>query len=214
MEPDSSPPPRRVRSGGVTVLCVLTLVLGALGGLAVLQTLASLALQSLGSSMPASAGPGVSPEMLEVQTQLEAATRAISRRFLPFIAVSTVLQLVLCTAFMFGGVQTLRLRPSGPTTLRRFFLAGLLIEPLRTLLGCWMIYVNFSTLQPFMGRMMAASSKGQPMPPGISQFMSQFMIVVGIATIVASVIWFVAKCTFFLWAKNYLNRPEVQAQFK
>jgi hypothetical protein len=206
--PVAAAPPR---PAGLTTVCVITIVLSSLGLLTALQSVASMGMQSFN---PGAAAGGAPPELVQIQQDMEAATRAIMRRFLPLMIAALVLQLGLCAGLLYGSIQTLRLRETGRKVLSWTYAAGLAIEPLRTALGCVVIYESFGVMQPFMTKMMNASSGGKPMPANVSQIMGQFMYIAGIASIVISIIWLLAKSGFFLWALAYLRRPQIRSLFQ
>lgn len=208
-----SPAPGPERPSGLTALCVLTLVLGALGISFALLSLLTLVVHLAGGATFA-AGPGMTPEMAELQNEMQAATAAVVTKYLPYSLAGLALQIGLCAAFIYGGVQTLRLREPGRGVLLKAFVAALVIEPIRTVLLVLNTYDSYTVTQPFMARMMDPAAAPGPAPPAqLSAVMGQVMLLLMIATIIFYIVWLLAKCGYFLWARSYLRQSEIARLF-
>ncbi len=211
--------PSADRPTALTALCVITLVLAALGLLTALQSCAGLAMNFATPSAVAAGPAGLNPELAEmqaVQMEMQAATRQLTMQWLPLTLPCQLLQFGLCLGLGFGAIQSLQMRANGRQTLLWSFRCGMVIEPIRTVIYSFASYQMLDAIQPFMGRMMNAQAPAGPgkAPPQLEEMVSSLVMVVGIASIIWFAIWLLLKLGFFYWSLSYLRREEVERMFR
>lgn len=210
------PPPLELAAGpprllptGLKAICIIAIVLGALGTLASFGGLVSLALnQSIirGFGLPGQSGAGEQAEQLQEELQREVV--AIGAKYLPFTAATVILRLVAGLLLLVGGILTLKLASTG----RWLLLAGCSVAILYELVGTVLQVVVQTQTLPMVGKsleaMLQRSGQGQ-IPPGLGQILLVSMYVMLGVTLVTVLV----KIVFYVVSIVYLKKSTVAARF-
>ncbi len=206
---EPAPVPHRLLPTGLKAICIIAIVLGALGTLASCGGLVSLAVnQSIitGFGLPGQSGADEQGEQLQEELQREVV--AIGAKYLPFTAATVILRLVAGLLLLVGGILTLKLVGTGRWLLLTGCTVAILYELVRTVLQ---VVVQTQTL-PMVGKSMEAmlqrSGQGQ-IPPGFGQVMLVFMYVMLGVTLVTVLV----KIVFYVVSIVYLKKSAVAARF-
>jgi hypothetical protein len=202
------------RTGGLTALCVLALVAGALGLLSglsgVLNLLAGEKLQRAILQVQPAANPG----MQDAQKVMQEELAAVMMRYRTFHWVQAACQLLLSTMMISGAILALLLKPAGRSLLLTSLIVALLFVPVQSTLGGLMLQKSGPIMEKSMERMAKqAAPPGARQPPGLNEMMGalgrvmvimQWIMLVGLALV---------KCIFYLFGVWYLTRPAVAELF-
>jgi hypothetical protein len=206
-------PPAGYRPGGLTSVCIIAIVLGVLGFLTGSLTLvtqaASNQLQQLQSQWGAA---GASPQVRDVQAEMNAKSMAIMNRFRLVNVLLGLAQLGLCAALVIGGVRTLRLNERGRKLLFIACSLAMLFELTRAVPTVLMQLENMALMADYFPRVMEAS-----VPSGQSQqvaefakMMTRFSLIMGWVILFG---WLSMKLAFYGSSAYYLTRPKTKALF-
>jgi len=193
---------------GLKAICIIAIVLGALGLATSCGGVVQLAVgESLQSAFNMPAGPGIDPELARAQQEMQAEIVKIGRQNLPLKIVAAVLHILSALGLLVGGIMTLRLSRTGRSILLAGCGAAILYELLQTVLGVMDQLTMMPIVQKFFDQGMPPGA-GE-MPPAFGQFMAAG-VVVGIAF---TVIFALVKLAFYLFSVIYLQRKHVVAHF-
>jgi hypothetical protein len=203
----SSTATRQPLPTGLKAICIIAIVLGAIGtflscmgfaGLAVNQSFAG------GFGFPAGGGGG---QAQEAQQELQEGIAAIQQEFLPFSIAIVSFHLVAGLLLTIGGILGLKAIPAGRTTLVIGFIAAIVYEVSQATLNGIVQTKTIPLVQRSMEQML--QGPGQPgMPQGAGQLMVGVMFVIlGITMITVLV-----KIAFYAYSLYYLNRKDIVAR--
>ena len=198
------------RPGGLTALCILAIVLGALGVLTGLGGIAAVALQGPMQDAVAHLQP---QQDADVQQKLMEESREFARQHAVRNGVLAGLRLLVASGLLTGGILTLRLRPYGRKILLIALASGIGFE----IAQLWPAVEAI----PFTQRAMELSMEGQQKQAQgngkNAQDAAAMMRVMAkaIAAMQVMVIagMFLAKAGFYGFGLWYLTRPHVAALF-
>ena len=202
------------RTGGLTTLCVLALVAGALGLLSgfsgVVNLLAGEKLQQAILQVQPAANPGMQDAQQEMQEELA----AVVTRYRTFHWIQAACQLALSTIMISGAILALLLNPAGRFLLLTSLIAALLFVPVQSLFGGLMLQKTGPIMQKSMERMAKqAAPPGARQPPGFNEIMGAFGRVIVVMQWGMLVGLALVKCMFYLFGVWYLTRPTVADLF-
>lgn len=202
------------RTGGLTALCVLALVAGALGLLSgfsgVLNLLAGEKLQRAMLQVQPVANPG----MQEAQQELQEELAAVMMRYRAYHWIQAACQLALSTLLISGAILALLLKPAGRSLLLTSLIAALLFVPMQSTLGGLMLQKTGPIMEKSMERMAKqAAPAGARQPPGFNEMMGAFGRVIVVMQWIMLVGLALVKCIFYLFGVWYLTRPAVAELF-
>lgn len=196
-----------VRPGGLSALCILAMVLGALGILTGLAGIAAAALQGPLQDLAAQMQPAGDENAAELQQQIAEESREFAQRHAIRNIVFSMAKLLVASSLLLGGIFAFRLRIPGRKLLLFGFAAGIAFE----LCQIWpMIEVA-----QFTGRIMEAQQQvviGQNADDamGTMRIMMKVMAAMQLAMLAAMVL---VKTVFYGFGLWYLTRPHVAALY-
>jgi len=207
-------PGTRQRPGGLTVICVLAIVLGALGLMTGCFGLLSQAFNQQMQNGLAGLQAGANKEAAELQQEMNAKVVAASAKFAWLNMLLAVVQLAVAASLLVGGIMSLKLRPLGRKLLLGAFVAAIVFEAAR-------IYPTISVQQAmvpimaeYMPKMMKAQAPpGGQQPAGMDQAMSSIMSALGIVGMVFFVVTVAVKGVYYAIGIVYLRKPSVALLF-
>lgn len=202
------------RPGGLTAVCVLTLVMGSMGLLSGLGGLLGLVAGQVLQQSMLKVQPGMDPGMREAQQDMQDELARLTDRFRPFQWARVVGQLLLSMAMIAAAVLALRVKPAGRQALLWALIAALFLTVAQAALEGAVLRLSGPVMQKSIQRIaQQAGPPGQRPPPGFDQMMGgigQAMVVMQWVVLLG---WTALKCAFYLIGAWYLTRPAVVALF-
>jgi hypothetical protein len=213
--PYAGPPPTGRRPGLLTTLCVLCIVLGALGlfnalfgafGLVIGRQFQQMVMKSQSQT------PGVPPEMQEAQEKMQTEIYAIQDKYLWALGGGLVFRFVASALLLVGGIGALALQPWG----RQVLIAGCAVAApfvlLDAILQSLISMENMTVMNSFMERMIQASPDNGA-PQNVEGFIRGMFGVIKIASIAVLSILALAKIALYVFGLIYLHKPHIKALF-
>ena len=185
---------------GLIVISVICLALGGIGMMFSCWSGLAFAINMQGNMFPVPAD-GSNP-MAEAQANMMERINAINRRYMPMHVATLSTQMLLGVALLYGGIQCLRLRPSGHRVLR---LATILGAVLVLLSGAVAIWIQIQTLPAYEEFMANMPQGGNPAADTMGSVMKGAMI----AGLVIGAGWSVLQCGFYAYAHVYLGKQKI-----
>lgn len=206
------------------VVCIVSIVLGALG---LLMAAAGLLGQwkaedwqkSTAKLMQAMQAGGVPPQFKELQQEMMDQTMVVQRQWRPMnLAISTV-HLCVAAALLAGGIQALRLKPSGRKLLLAALCLAIVFEVVRIVPTSIMQWQISKIIEPYMQKLMdAASPPGKALPAAQRKSLQMVMrasmmagLLIGVLTAAGMAI---VKLAFYITGIWLLRRPQFRAMYE
>lgn len=202
------------RPGGLTAICVITLVVGALGVLSGISQFVNLLIGQKLQAAVLQAQAGAGEAALQAQREMQAKMAAITQKYAVYHWVCATTQSILAWIMIVGAVLSLRLRPAGRTLLLVALVASLLFEPAKAVLTA---AVTKQSAPVIVASMKAAAQNSAP--PGSRQSEEIGQMMGGLSQLVVVMQWVVLIgmtalwCIFYLVGVWYLTKPAVRALF-
>lgn len=211
--PAEAAPPPGYRPGGLTAICIIALVLGALG---VLTGCSGVGMALVGNQVQQwqqkFSTMGSPAPVRDVQTEMNLQSIRIFNRYRVVNLILAVCQLLIVGALIGGAIQTLRSREMGRRLLVFGCLAAIGWEVVRAVPHTLMQLENTAMMEEYMPRMMEAQAPG-----GQAAQMAEFArMIAHFSTIMGWVIffgWLMMKLAFYGVAARYLTRPKIKSLF-
>jgi hypothetical protein len=213
--PYSGPPPTGRRPGLLTTLCVLCIVLGALGlfnslfggfMLVVGHRFQQFVMKSQSQT------PGVPPEMQKAQEEMQTEIYAIQEKYLWALASGLVFRFLASGLLLVGGSGALGLKPWG----RQVLIAGCAVAApfvmLDAILQSLISMENMTVMNSYMERMIQATP-GNGAPQNVEGFIRGMFGFIKIASIAVVGLIALAKIALYIFGLIYLNKPHIKALF-
>ena len=182
------------KPGGLTAIAVICLILGSLGALIALFSIAMLFFQESMNQFQAAQPGGPPPEFLAEMEALQAS------QFIPTLIVYGC-NVIIGSLLAIGSIGVLGTKEWGRNLLRNALLAAIFFVIVRGIHGMWVQYNSMSAVSKML-------------PSGEDTAMVQAIVQGGIIFgIVIGVIWMVVLIVFYIWSRIYLNKPPIRALF-
>jgi hypothetical protein len=209
--------PVKRRSGGVTAICVLAIILGSFGLMSGCGSIVNVATGGRMQQMFTPATPGVPKEMQEAQDEFAGAMTSIMQRYSVVNGIFGVLLLALAAALVWGGIKTLQLSDSGRRLLKTAMILAVPLEIARAVPATLIQLEMSPALQQHMDRTMeAARPPGKELKPqekAVFETISTFVRVVMWISVAFILLWVVIKIAFFAFSARHLGKPSVREMF-
>jgi hypothetical protein len=207
-----SPGPAR-RPGGLTAICVLAIVLGALGLImgcfgAVSQAFA----KQMQNSLAGIQGAG-NAEVVELQKEMNAKMLETANKHAVLNKILVVVQLAVAGSLLAGGILSLQLRPFGRTLLLSAFIAAIVFELVRLFPTIEVQRATQAVMAEYMPKLMRAQAPQGNQPQGMDEAMGGIMTMAGVVGMVFSLGMLAVKGVFYLVGIVYLCKSSVAALF-
>ena len=201
------------RPGWLTALCVLAIVLGALGLINVLMSTAGLlAGQYMQKAMRVQQNPGVSQEMQDAQNKMQDEMYAVQRKYWWPIAIALLLRAGVALLLLVGGIRALGMSEAGRQLLLIAFGVALPFELAHAILQTIIMLENMTAMHGFAEALSNEMPKdGPPQMQGFIQTVMQGTLIV---SLVFMYLWALVKCGLYLWGLLYLRRDRIKALFQ
>lgn len=198
-----------VKPGALTAVCVIAIVLGIMGTLAVCIGGVGLAANSAMQGM-ITVSPNATP-FDKAQVELQQEMMSINTRHLPAVIVLLVAQLAVSPLLIAGGVKALRMQHSGRRLLIYAFVAVIIFEVVRT---AFQLYLQMQMLPLYDEMAMRLAREGGNTPQvEIFQRVGKGAAMAGV---VFMIFWGAVKLVLYGLSARYLGLPktiEVYDQF-
>jgi len=211
-----------MRPAGLTAVCVISLILGLVGGLALVVRGAAYVAQPFLMKVAADFQQSVtrqSPQMQEMQKHQEAMNQeiaAIQRRWLVPSIAGNLIAAVAAVGLVVGAVRGLHMKPRAHILLIAGMAAGILHGLMASSIG----YATARETQPIMQRHMtlATQNVGAGLPPAaraMQTSMTNSMMQVGTALGFVFIFgWTFVKCAVYAVCIWYLQTPRIRKLFE
>jgi hypothetical protein len=202
------------RPGSLTTVCVICIVLGALG---LINSLAgSLGLiggRQFQAAFRMPAGAGVSDDMKDAQKTFEDKIYGVLTKYWWPIVASTLVRFAVAVLLLVGGIRSLGLHESGRKTLLTACIIALPLELGYAILQTFMQLENMTAMNSF------AESFGKSLPQkqnnaNVGKTMQYIFRASMIASIAFATLIALAKIAFYAFSITYLQRDRVRALFQ
>lgn len=200
--------PSPQRPGGLTALCVLSIVLGSMGFLSGLVGLVGMLFQNQMQSAVAGLQPDA--DMARIQQEVNEQTNELMRQHAVRNWILLLVRLNVAIGLLLGGIWSLGLKPIGRMTLLVAFGVGIVLEAFQL----WPQWENRNLAAQTMDRMVQAQKEqNAKAPPGFDDTMKMMGQVAAAMTIVVALGMFLAKSGFYAFGLWYLTRPHIAGLF-
>jgi hypothetical protein len=196
------------RPGGLTALCILAIVLGALGIMTGLTGLAAAALSDPLQKLAAGLQPEQDKEGARLQQQVADESREFAGRHFVRNLLFSLARLVVASCLLLGGILALRLKTPGRKALLVAFAAGILFE----LSQIWPMIEVFGFTERIMEmqQQMAGNAPNGGDAAGTMRVMAKMIAAMQVAMMGGMLLTKITCYAFGLW---YLTRPHVAALY-
>lgn len=211
---DYAAPPSRPTA--VTVIAVVAIVLGTFSSCCGLYAgfglVMSDRLQAVSQQL-ARAGQSADNPAVREQQAMQTELLDFQRGWAPFTGSFVVIQLFLALLMILGGSLALAGKGVGRVMMMGSFVAGTVFEIARSVTETLMQFQMMDVMQRYMGRMMAATQRGGPTPPGFEQTMGAVMGGATVAGIVLMLLWAAVKIGYYVSGFLLMRREDVRRYF-
>ena len=198
------------RTGMLTTLCIIAILLGVLGFLTALWTggaqifrerIQKNQLKQLDNQ------PHMPLEFREAQKNMFLKINQVTKKWNIYILGSSVVKIGLCGLLFLGGVMAFLMKKGGRTLLITAFIAGLLFEGLSIIPNFLMQKEIMDVTSGFMGDIMKNGPVGNPPEAeAIGKLVMKAGIVIGMLITFG---WIAMKAFFYGYGMYYLKKREV-----
>jgi hypothetical protein len=203
------------RTGGLTVVCVLAIVLGALGLLAAVGGMVGLAFgQQMQTAFTPPTQPGVPQEMMDLQQEMQEEMMRVANQYWSFNLIALLAHVVVASGLLVGGILTMQLKGVGRTVLMSACGIAIVFELARGVLQAFVQRQTFAVVNQYMERLLnvggatgGAGARAQEMTLTIMKV----AMYAGLALLAA---WIFVKVIYFSLSIWYLSKPKIQALFQ
>ena len=202
------------RPGVLTALCVLCIVLGALGLMnSLFGTVGAIAGPKLQQMMTPKSSPGMPKEMQDAQQKFQDEVIVVQNKFFWQSVVALIFRFIVATLLLIGGLRTLGLVESGRKVLLIACGAALAFELAHAILQSVVTMEMLTAVNSFVNGMLSSMPEGKKTPPGFQNTMQTIVRGSIIAQLVIMFLLVMAKAGLYLYGLVYLQRTQVKALF-
>ena len=203
----------RGRPGWLTTLCVLCIVLGALGLInTFVETAGLLAGRYIQAAVKAQPSPGMSKDMQEAQEEFQEEMYSVQLKYWWPLAAGNVLRFGVAALLIVGGVRALGMSEGGRLTLLAACAVALPFELARTILQSVIMLENMTAMNSFAEKL--AAEMPQEGPAGMQNFIQIVFRGTMIASAVIMYALALAKIGLYLFGVIYLRRESIKRLFQ
>jgi len=216
--PDGSEPgfgetPRPRRPGGLTAVCVIAIVLGSLGVLGALRTLASVAVQpAMQESLAIPQQQGVNEQAFKAAEKMQQKANELGNRYRAMNGGMALANLIVSGCLLAGGIAVLKLSEKGRVLLLAVLAVALVFDLIY--LGVYIVQQSqaATVLAESMPELMRTSAPANQ--PGARQAAEMgATIAKGVVylMIAIQVVFGLAKLVYYGLGARYLCMPPIRA---
>jgi hypothetical protein len=201
------------RPGGLTALCILAILLGALGLFTALFSGVSIVAGRQLQEMLTFRQPGQTPEAAKLQREMNDKTMDVVDEFRVYNVLAVLVHLVVTTSLLVGAVMTLRLNPTGRRVLHAACWLAILFELGRGILQTFMQLKNFAIMREYMPRVMSSAGQGGAPRPGAEQIAETMTNMIIYFSLGFMAIFILLKVIYYVITIVYLRKPKIRGLF-
>ncbi len=195
---------------GLTVICVLAIVLGCLGILATIVTGVQLTVgQQLQQSFRSPGAPN--QEIEEIQQEMQSKIQDVTRRFFVPHVILQVVKFALCIAMIYAAVRTLNLHASGRRQLAWVFAFLIAFEIVQLTVFVLLQLQMRPIMAEYMPKLMKVPDGANAPPAEFGQLIASATIIFGL---IVHAVWSLAKIIYYGVARRYLRKVKIQSLFE
>jgi hypothetical protein len=200
------------RPGWLSVLCVLCIVLGALGLMnSVFGTIGLAVGPRIQRFMAAQPKSGMPEELKKAQETFQEDMYQIQRKYIWPLSISMFFRVVVCTLLLVGGIRALSLAEQGRKLLMIACAIALVFDLLQAILQLVIGIENMTVTNEFMEAM---ASPGGTTPKDVEIFIKTLGSVIRFLVVGMICVFALAKIAFYIFSVLYLQKPHIVALFK
>ena len=204
------------RSGGLTAICVIAIILGGLGLASSMMGLCAMAAKPwMNNAFIMPEQPGKVDKVRDAQLEMQEKVEEVTDRYIGFNLCFLLLNVLIGSSLLTGGILALKLNPTGSRLLIAAFTTAIVFEILRAVLQTFMQIEMAEVMYDSMSRMMQATpSRSGAVPAEATAVTAVFMkigVYVGLAFTLAFAL---AKVIFYAIGTRYLQRPNIRQLFQ
>jgi hypothetical protein len=203
------------RPGWLTALCVVCVVLGALGLMnALMGTAGALAGPYLQALIQPKPSPSMPPEMQQAQQDLQDELQAVQDRYFVPLVAWIALRFIAALLLLIGGLQCLSLRESGRKLLIAACAVAIGFELSHAILQSIVNMENLAAFNSFGDTFLQSMPEGSQASPGMQNAMRSLLRGTIIAGLVVFYLLVLLKVGLYLFGMIYLQKLHIRALFK
>ncbi|EMI17153.1 membrane protein [Rhodopirellula maiorica SM1] len=192
-----------VRPTGITVVAVVCLVAGILGGLSSLGSLANTLFAERFASMftpPGAAG--------EIQAEMQREMMAVLGKYYFVNLAMSVAGIAIGVALFVGGIGAIQGKLWSRFLIRRTLLVAIFFEVVRVVVYSLTQFEMFPVTQEYMQKI--AGQQNGAMGGDTMAWFSTIGVVISMLFVVG---WFLLKLFLMIWGRRYLAKPMLDSYF-
>jgi hypothetical protein len=204
----SAPPRTGGRPGALTAICVIAIVLGAMGLLGALVGCGNLVLGAQIQQVFSSSTSPVADDQVDQIQEMKEEMIAVQGNYVAFNVFFVSLGFFVAAALLTGGSMALSLRPAGRTLLAAACAAAVVFELLRAVLDTIVKMEMFAVMTQHFEELIG---QGGGAAGGNPELVIKTVAYVGLALGLGFAL---TKVVFYLISFVYLRKPQVRARFE
>jgi hypothetical protein len=206
----SGPPPQG-RPSWLTAICVLCIVLGALGLVnSVFGTFGMVLGPQFQRMMAAQPQPGMPDDLREAQQKMQTDMYKIQTKYIWPLGLSILMRVVVCSLLLVGGIRSLNMVEPGRKLLIIACSVALVFDLLQAIFQMIITVENMTVMNEFMEVIATQGTNTPKELEGIMKAVGSFIrfFSLGLISVIA-----LGKIVFYILGIRYLQKPNIMALF-
>jgi hypothetical protein len=199
-----------IRPGGLTAICVIAVVLGAMGFMSSGMKGVNLVFGKQLQAMFAGMGGMPNQKMADAQQEMNDAMWEVTDRFWIPNVVLACAQFALAIALLFGGLKALKLQARGRKVLLAALVCVVVFEFAQLGVNSLMQIQMMPIMETYMPRMMESAPGNNAGGEEMARTFAKFSLIAGL---IMQGGWMLVKMVFLAVAIWYLNRQRIRSLF-
>jgi hypothetical protein len=200
------------RPTGLTVICVLCIVLGSLGLMnSLLGTVGAAAGPWMQKNLQPKSGP---PELQKVQSKFQDEAAAVQTKYFTPLVLGLAFRFLAALLLLIGGIRTLSLQENGRKMLIAACVVALAFELAHSVLQSFMMLEMMTAFNSLMRGVMEVAPDGKKMPAGVAKTIGTVMQAVVVAQFLAIFGLVALKGGLYIFSFFYLQKQRIMALFQ
>jgi hypothetical protein len=202
------------KPGWLTALCVICIVLGALGLMnALFGAVGAAAGPSMQAMFQPRATPGVPSDIQQAQDQFQDDVAGVQKKhFFPLVA-SIAFRFIAAVLLLVGGLLCLSLKEQGRKILIFACALALLFELTNSIVQSFMMLDMMTAMNSFAEKLQSSMPQADA-PPGLNRMVGWWMRAVMVFQFILIYLFSLAKAAVYLFGVIYLQKQHIKALFK
>lgn len=206
-------PPPTGRPGWLTAICVLCIVLGALGLMnSLLGTLGAIGGQFIQKAVQPTANAGMPPEMKDAQEKFQTEINAVQMKYFWVTVPSLGVRFIVALLLLIGGIRSLSLLEPGRKLLIIACSLALVFELLHAILQSIISLDTMTVVNEYVVNLTATMPQNAN-GPDMSRILPTIVRASVIGGLIFAYVIAFAKICLYIFGVIYLRRPRIMALF-